>query len=410
MDRRRARWLGIAVGIPLALALGPRPGSGAEPIEFSSPPTDIGNVAGVVPQGNTNPRGDHVLPVDHMYLEFPDPDNGGADSYPVYAMADGEVVFIQRVQDPGKADPDYQIFIRHDKKLTSYYDHVNGLSTRIQDHIDAAAGDPWLVPVPDFELLLLGQGDAPEPLPVTAGETLGVVKSYSFSWDVGVIDGAVKHRLAGSRKRRYPDLRTVLKVFGFKVKAPHKGHEIANGTCFLDYLSPALQPAWKALLVSTPQECGSHAWDRKGTLQGAWFNPELGKTDFFEIESGALAIGPDNYSPGDRIQISMGAGTSFSAFDPADALDQLDRAFLVDFDPAPGARINPDPAQVTKHSGTVCYELEYEDAGTRYNTLLLHMVASKKLAIDFDPTPNLVPSCPGVLPEPDETWTAIYVR
>lgn len=152
--------------------------AGQEPVVFTSPPTDIENVAGVIPQGNTNPKGDHVLPVDHMYLEFPNPDNGGADAYPVYAMADGEIVLIQRSQDDGKAHPDYQIFIRHSKSVTSYFDHVNELSASLQDYIDAAPVDPWLMPAgPDIALLFFDQVDAPPPFPVSAGEQIGTARS-----------------------------------------------------------------------------------------------------------------------------------------------------------------------------------------------------------------------------------------
>jgi hypothetical protein len=399
----------LFVAIALAGALAAR--AGEEPVVFTSPPTDIGNVAGIIPLGNTNPGGDHVVPVDHMYLEFPSPDNGGADAYPVYAMAAGEIVLIQRMQDEGKAHPDYQIFIRHSKKVTSYFDHVNELSASLQAYIDAAPIDPWLMPAgPDIALLFFGQLDGPAPFPVGAGEQIGTVRSYSFSWDVGVVDAKVKHRVAN--KRRYPDLRSQLRVFGVKVKRPHKGHEVMNGACFIDYLSPGLQASWTSLFVSTSKQCGSHIWDVKKTLQGSWFNPALGKTDVFETDAAAIAIGPDNYAPDDRIQIAIGSGGPFSVLDPTDSLPQLDRPFLIEPDPAPSARVNPDPAQVTRDTGTVCYDLEYDAGmGPRYNLLRLHLESSKALAIDFDPTPLLTPGCTGAsFAEPDESWTTRYVR
>jgi hypothetical protein len=91
---------------------------------FTAPPTDIQNVAGVVPLGNTNPGGSHVLAVDHMYLNYPHPDNGGADSYPVYAMAAGKLVMVQRSQNDGRPDPDYQIIIKYNRFVTSQFDHL----------------------------------------------------------------------------------------------------------------------------------------------------------------------------------------------------------------------------------------------------------------------------------------------
>lgn len=224
-----------------------------------------------------------------------------------------------------------------------------------------------------------------------------------------MVDAKVKHRVAN--KKRYPDLRRQLRLFDVKVKRPHKGHEVMNGVCFIDYLSPGLQASWANLLVSTPKQCGSHVWDIKKTLQGSWFNPTLGKTDVFDTDAAAVAIGPDNYAPDDRIQIATGSGSPFSTLDPTDSLSQLDRPFLIDPDTAPGARLNPDPAQVTRDTGTVCYDLEYDDGGPRYNVLRLHLEGSKALAIDFDPTPRLSPGCAGAsLAEPDESWTTLYVR
>ena len=124
---------------------------------FSAPPTDIVNVAGVIPLGNTSPRSGHVLPVDHMYLQYPDPDNGGADAYPVYAMAAGTIVLVQRNQREDRADPDYQIFIRHDRLVTVYYDHVHVLSPRLAAYTDGVE-QGWLEPVgPDAALLFPGR-------------------------------------------------------------------------------------------------------------------------------------------------------------------------------------------------------------------------------------------------------------
>ena len=252
--------------------------------------------------------------------------------------------------------------------------------------------------------------------PVLAGAAADPIVFTSPPTDLanvaGIVPLGVKQRVAGSKKRRYPDLRTKLRAFGLKVKSAWKGHEVINGACFLDYLAPGLQASWQALLVSTPQTCGSHVWDRKGTLQGAWFHPELGKTDFFELERGALAIGPDNLAPAMSLQISIGSGSSYAALDPSGALPHLDRAFRVDFDSSPGARVNPDPAQVTAATGTVCYDLAYDEgAGPRYNLLRLHLVSSKRLAIDFDATPALAAACAAApLGEPDASWTATYVR
>lgn len=389
-------------------------------VVFTDPPTDIANTTGVRPLGNLNPGGRHVLAVNHMYIDYPFPDTAGAHAYPVRAMADGEITSISRQQVPGRPDLDYQIFIRHADTLTMYYDHLHGLSASI---MAAIAGVSWFNPNgpsgPDVVPggILFGQMGAPAPLAVLAGEQVGITKSYSHSWDVGVIDARFQQIFAGHGPARYPDfdnLRKLLHQFG--LEAPYAGNRTENATCFLDYLTPALRSAWFALLLSTPQTCGSDAWDVRGKLRGAWFNPALDALALegllgVDIDSAALSIIPYNYQPLTRLQIGVGSGTPFSAFDPAGAIPQLRSPLLVDVDFTPGARINPDPATVGHAAGTVCYDVSYNDpGGTRWNTMLFRMLGGRRVAIKLDATPQLSPGCASTpLAEPDPSWI-VYVR
>ena len=62
-------------------------------------------------------------------------------------------------------------------------------------------------------------------------------------------------------------------------------------------------------------------------------------------------------------------------------------------------------------SGTVCYDLVYNDGGTtRYNAMLFRLLGPRTLAIKYDPAPRDFPPC-GTLgfPDPDDTWIT-YVR
>jgi len=376
---------------------------------FTHAPTEIANTTGVRPLGNLNPGGGHVLAVDHMYIDYPFPDTGGAFSYPVYAMADGEIVMLFQQQVPGRPDFDYQVFIRHNSAVTSYFDHLHGLSSRIMAHI-ASVPDPWIsIPGSDSRVMFLGQLGAPDPLPVQVGEQVGITKSYSFSWDVGVVDKRVRGHFAGHGPRRYPDFQDFMKLLGFEIDPPFAGNKTINAVCFIDYMEPALKAAWFELLLSDPKTCGSDAWDVDGRLRGAWFNPAVdaaAEPPLFELEYAALSIIPYNLAPTTRGQIGAGSGNPYAALDPAGAYPQLRNPFIIEINAAAGARINPDPAAVRPTTGTVCYDLSYNDGGmTRYNTMLFHMLDARRLAIKYDPAPSDSPRCGSIaLSEPDSTW------
>jgi hypothetical protein len=392
----------------------PAHAAGRTPVVFTHGPTDIANAAGIRPLGNLNPGGRHVLAVNHMYIDYPFPDTAGAYAYPVYAMAEGEITMISRQQVPGRPDLDYQIFIRHADSLTTYYDHVHGLSAAIAA---AIAGVSWSG-LGGGNSILFGAPGAPAPLPVHAGEQVGITKSYSFSWDVGVVDARFHQHFAGHGPARYPDFddfRGLLRKLG--LEAPYAGNRTENAACFIDYLDPAIRPAWFALLVSTPKTCGSDAWDVDGRLRGAWFNPALDALSRDELLQGvdidraALSVIPYNLEPLARVQIGIGSGTPYAAFDPSGAIPQLRSPLLVDVDFTPGARINPDPAAVGPATGTVCYDVSYNDfGGTHWNTIRFRMQGGRRVAIKLDATPQLSPQCAATpLAEPDPGWI-VYVR
>jgi hypothetical protein len=87
------------------------------------------------------------------------------------------------------------------------------------------------------------------------------------------------------------------------------------------------------------------------------------------------------------------SGGTLAALDPADALPQLDNAFVVAIDRTPGTHVNPDPATIGMAEGPVCYDLTYIDGGvTRYNALHLRLSRPRTLLLHLDSTPRDVPS------------------
>ncbi len=131
----------------------------------------------------------------------------------------------------------------------------------------------------------------------------------------------------------------------------------------------------------------------------------------FDLEYAALSIVPYNLAPTTRLQIGAGNGNPYAALDPAGAYPQLRHPFIIEIDTAPGARINLDPALVQPTTGTVCYDLSYNDAGmSRYNTMLFRMLGPHSVAIKYDPAPHDGPQCGSLgLSEPDSSW-AVYER
>ena len=381
---------------------------------FSHAPTDLANVAGVIPLGNLNPGGGHTLAVDHMYLNYPVPNSGGAYAYPVYAMGDGTLVTVFHTLTTGKPDPDYQLFIAHTPRLTSTFDHVHVLSPRLQSFLAAVPDSAWVQAGGSSRILLLGRLGAPAPLPVVAGEQIGVTKSYSSNWDVGVIDTHRQIYFAGQGARRYPTFTDYLQLLGVDVQPTFLGQKTINAACFLDYLHADLRDAWAELLTSTPRSCGRPGWDVAGKLRGAWFNPAIDAASpapLFEVTSAAISIIPDNTAPTTRVQIGIASGSRFAALDPGGSYPQLHDAFKVTTNQAPTARINPDPARIGPSTGTVCYDLAYQGVGLRFNSILFHMATDTSVAIKFDPTPYGGPQCGLItLGAPDASWTATYVR
>jgi len=384
---------------------------GADPtrVTFTHPPTDIANVASIIPLGSMNPGGGHVLPVDHMYINYQAVPGAADRAFRVDAMAAGSIVLISREQVEGRPDPDFGIYIQHSAAITSYVLHVHVLSAALQAHVAAAPDDAWVVIGPSFRVLLLGQRGAPAPLAVAGGDDLGLTKNYSHNWDVGVIDSHVAGDVIGRGERRYPTVTDYITLLGLDVEPPFDGQQTLNAGCFLSYMTLEMRDLWKQKLLNSPQGCGQAGWDVNARLRGAWFSSLVDAAPdppLFALESGALAVVPDAEVPWYFARIGIGAG-SLSPVDPDRTIEQLQLAFRVRMDTTPGARVNPDPALVRVRAGSVCYDLEYgSGAGTRYNTVLFNLMSSRRLRVRYDATPFATAQCAAMapFPEPDDTW------
>lgn len=90
---------------------------------FTASPFALADVTEVIPLGNVAPAS-HVLAVDHMYVHHALGAGDGSVTYPVNAMAAGDVYMIEQVTVMGRADDDYHIYIKHTCSTSSYYFHL----------------------------------------------------------------------------------------------------------------------------------------------------------------------------------------------------------------------------------------------------------------------------------------------
>ncbi|MGD2140442.1 MAG: hypothetical protein PVH25_08610 [Burkholderiales bacterium] len=396
---------------------------------LTAPPTDIDNIDSVIPLGNLNPGGMHVLSVDHMYLTYPRPLRGGLSSYPVHNMADGELFMLFRQQVPGRPDFDYQLFVEHSCSVHSYFDHLHGLSPAIDTHLTThsaawldlggSGSGPWL--------MFLGQRGGPPKLSLAAGDQLGITKDYSNAWDIGIVDtryvNGVFANMAPNRYPTYSDYAPLFPVLsGVDLSIYNTGNKMFNGACFIDYMdsSTGLQSAWRAKLDSTTASCGIIGWDKPGKLRGAWFNPVLDAlpTVVMDYEAAALSIIPLNRNS-DQVQIGIGnaAGGSTtpslalldpSTWTPPVSAPQIANPFRVNMDRSLVAVVNPDPENIGPGT-TVCYDLSHAGG---YDTLLLRMADATHLDVKYDPATRSTPQCAALsasFPPVDATWKA-YIR
>jgi len=383
------------------------------PLLFIEAPAAISSANGITPLGNINPGAGHVRPNDHMHIGFPNPNNGGADVLPVFAMADGRVVMITEDTVSGRPDPEIQIWIRHTSSITSYFAHQSLYSDALQPIIDAIPAPAWQS-LGDSRILVFGQRGAPAPPAVVAGQQVTWAKSYVSSWDVGVIDACVTHRFEGDVATRYPDYFELAAIGGLTIDPiPFPGSHIANAQCFLDYMPAALRAEWSPKLDSTPPTCGQVPWDVAGRLRGNWTNPAIDSAPpeaLFEVELASISFSPHVRDPLHSLQIGIGSGSAYAPFDPAGHLPQLAEGFHVLLDFTPGARVNPDPDTVSAATGTVCYDLPYGGFPGSYNRIDVAMIDDRTLRARFDSTARPDPPCrETILPTPDATW-ATFVR
>src|SRR5262245_22769674 len=140
---------------------------------FNHLPTNLAQVAGIVPLGNMNPAG-HTIPTRHIYV-YPRMTTPGDPStaltVPVYAPGKAEIVAVDYRPDA----PDWSIHLKPCRDVLLYYFHVD----RLAPAIAAAVGD-----VAAGGVDMGGFTAKPVSIRLTPGQLIG----YAQNFDIGVHD------------------------------------------------------------------------------------------------------------------------------------------------------------------------------------------------------------------------------
>ena len=289
----------------------PETGQLCEPDKFPSPPADLDEILYILPMGGTH--GDHVAPVDHIYLIEEHAMEPGEPRVEVYSPQDGVITHIQHMgsfQGDQNTDPfdDYYVMIKHSCGLTSIFIHIDRLSPKV-----AAVAPAW-------------GGSKSVNVPLEAGEIIGI---YSGSLDYLIQDSSVTNNLINPDSyKSFPER--------LNVQDP------------LPYFEESVRTRLIGLSVRTEEPIGGLIdYDVDGTLLGTWFREGTNGWAGLNHErywADHLAIVYDELDP-DHVVISIGTYTG-------DYRGQTGKSAQF------GVKGNsPDPAEVTTATGLVKYEL-----------------------------------------------------
>lgn len=214
---------------------------GSGPVELSALPMKLDDFAMIIPYGLV--VGGHVTPIDHQYFSPADP-NSAADTYPVYALADGRVTNISHrgatVGNVGKPSNDYRFVFSHSCTFLTYFDLVTSLAPDIKEEYDKVAK-------------VNGTNSQAElNMEVKAGQLVGFIGGQTL--DFAVWD-------------------TTKPLPGFISPELYEGEawKIYTADPLDYYTEPVKQQILSKYLRTTPPPSGKIDYDQDGRLVGNWF-------------------------------------------------------------------------------------------------------------------------------------------
>jgi hypothetical protein len=182
--------------------------------------------------------GAHVLPIDHIYVIYPNFATGGSHvadpTRPITSPAGGSIIDVGDFQIGNNYPyPDYRVTISHSCNLFSIFTHVSKLIGPAADILHHLTNGHW-------------EGN----IPIKSGEAFAdasIAFEYTLFDQTKKLTGLDTPSFAGSPAELY----------------------VAN---ILDYLPASLEPAYEAKFLSTTAPIGGKVdWNVVGSAQGDWF-------------------------------------------------------------------------------------------------------------------------------------------
>ena len=232
---------------------------------FTTLPLALDSFTAIDPLGLLSPTA-HVFPAPHLYFRM-------KQKTPLYAPSDLTIIGIDLIQATNRPEfaDDAAILFGLCAELKAYFDHVVGLSPKLQKAFDEAATDRC-----DEYTLTYKSGpvnwkkcNKKVGLQVFEGELIGYAGGgdAQAALDFGAYDSRIKPNNYASPKR------------SFRTELPYN-------ICALDYFSEQLARKLKDRLGGVPDTgltndivkaptCGKVIQDISGTAKGDWFNPNI---------------------------------------------------------------------------------------------------------------------------------------
>ena len=345
---------------------------------FNVSPAVPGTYKYLEPLGHTSSydgNAGHVIPADHMYFYFTDPQNSSpSDIATIVAPANVEIYNIVSktyVNNGIVTSHDYQIWFSPCTQVYGLFDHVDRinstLQTAITDSKQRTCSNFTTGPgSPTYETCNYAVN-----LKLKAGQEIGTaggpnVSTYAF--DFGVYD------------LRNPPLPFVdQKLYSYSLYAVCGISYFKNGS-----VKNGLYNSLETTLVEPNglKDCGSNMWDKAGTIQGNWIIPGSQVQGVLPDNQYGLSIAPMDTNPSENV-IDWGG--------------MISPANRISFTPTNSGTVNRNPANVTADGNIYCYQ----DINSS-TILYIQLINSTAMKIEFHTS-----SCPS---NPSFSNAMVYVR
>ncbi|MFH0818607.1 MAG: hypothetical protein V1898_01300 [Patescibacteria group bacterium] len=247
---------------------------------FSRYPVAYSNINEIVPLGNLNPTGGHVLPTDHIYFYLK---QGEGEYYGVplttNLYAPGRI-WITSISSSThlSADPvftDYDIEFSPCSEVVGSFGHVSSLSNKLADAFNRAEGDCFTYWAGDSEYQRCNKQLS---VKIKKGKKIGTAggNQGQYALDLTLKDYRIKN---------------------LKFASPSYWYEGRNKiVCPVDYFGSAKKTLLQNKILRTKKPiCGKYVQDMKKRAKGVWFNKKASGTNWDEDYQ--LALISDNNHP-----------------------------------------------------------------------------------------------------------------